>query len=120
MNGDNMFKEMLEMLFLCMVFIGVLGLTYFVTRKIGGFSKQMNVNKNMKIIEILPLMQGQYLYIVKIGKGYHLMGCAQKGSITYLKELDTNEIDLEEIKSRSFQEYFGDMMKGGQKAKDEK
>ena len=75
MNGDNiMFKEILELIFLCIIFIGVLWLTYFVTKKIGTANQNMHVNKNMKIIEVLPLMQGQYLYIVKVGEGYYLIG----------------------------------------------
>ena len=119
MNGENMFSEILELVFLCIVFVGVLYLTYFVTRKVGMANKKMSLNKNMEIIEVLPLMQGQYLYIVKVGEGYYLMGCAQKGNMTYLKELDAGQLSLEENKGTSFQEHFMQFMKGKQVLKDE-
>lgn len=40
MNGVNMLKEILELLFLCCIFIGVLGLTYWVTKKVGMVGKK--------------------------------------------------------------------------------
>ena len=85
----------------------------------GHMNKQMSYNKNMQIIEILPLMQGQYLYIVKVGEGYYLMACAQKGNITYLNEIDESQLNLEEIKSKSFQEHFSYFMKGKRVSEDE-
>ena len=121
MNGDNiMFKEIIELIFLCIIFIGVLWLTYFVTKKIGMANQNMHVNKNMKIIEVLPLMQGQYLYIVKVGEGYYLIGCTQKGNITYLKQLEEDKLNLDETIGTSFQQQFMHFMKGKQVLKDEK
>ena len=119
MNGDNMLKEIFELIFLFVVFVGVLWLTYFVTKKVGTVNKKMNFNKNMEVVEMLPLMQGQYLYIVKVGEGYYLMGCAQKGNITYLKELEADKLNLEEKVGTSFQEQFMHFMKGKQVLKDE-
>ncbi|MEE1071422.1 MAG: flagellar biosynthetic protein FliO [Cellulosilyticum sp.] len=95
-------------------------MTYFVTKKIGTANQNMHVNKNMKIIEVLPLMQGQYLYIVKVGEGYYLIGCTQKGTITYLKQLQEDNLNLEEITGTSFQQQFMHFMKGKQVLKDEK
>lgn len=119
MNGENMFNEILELIFLCIVFVGILALTYFVTKKVGMLNKKLGFHKNMEIIEVLPLMQGQYLYIVKVGTCYYLMGCAQKGNITYLKELDSKELIFEDKENISFQEQFRHFMKGKQKANDE-
>ena len=119
MNGDNMLTEMMELIFICIVFVGVLWLTYFVTKKIGMVNKGINSGKNMEIVEVLPLMQGQYLYIVKVGESYYLMGCAQKGNITYLKELDEQQIKVKENTGACFQEQFMYFMKGKQGTKDE-
>lgn len=120
MNGENMFKEILELIFLCIVFIGVLGLTYFVTKKVGTLNKKIGFHRNMEIIEVLPLIQGQYLCIVKVGTCYYLIGCAQKGNMTYLKELDSNELIFQDRENVSFQEQFMHFMKGKQKTDDEK
>lgn len=119
MNGDNMLNEILELFCISIIFIGVLGLTYWVTKKLGTMNKQMNFNKNMQIVEILSLMQGQYLYIIKIGTAYYLIGCSQKGNITYLKEVEESQLNLEEVRSKSFQEHFIHFMKGKQVLKDE-
>lgn len=120
MNGDNMLIEMMELIFICFVFVGVLWLTYFVTKKIGMFNKGMNLGKNMEIMEVLPLMQGQYLYIVRVGENYYLIGCAQKGNIVYLKELDGSQMKFNEQLGISFQEQFKNFMKGKQGFEDEK
>ena len=114
-----MLNQILELLSIFVIFIGVLGLTYWVTKKIAHMNKQSSFNKNMQIIEILPLMQGQYLYIVRVGAEYHLIGCSQKGNITYLKTIDENEVNLEKMKSYSFQEHFIHFMKGKQVLEDE-
>lgn len=118
MNGVNMLKEILELLFLCCIFIGVLGLTYWVTKKVGMVGKKVGTHKNMEIIEVLPLMQGQYLYIVKVGKQYHLVGCSQKGNMVYMKEVDGQELLFEESEALSFQEQIKHFMKGKQKTDD--
>ena len=114
-----MLKELIELLCVFLIFIGVMGLAYWVSKKIGMMNKEIGLHKNMKIIEILPLMQGQYLYIIKVGTTYHLMGCSQKGNITYLKEVDEAELHLQEIKNKSFQEHFIHFMKRKQESEDE-
>lgn len=119
MNGENMFKQIFELIFLCIVFVGILGTTYFVTKKVGMLNRKLGFHKNMKIMEVLPLMQGQYLYIVKVGSSYYLMGCSQKGNVTDLKELDGDELVFEDKENISFQEQFMHFMKGKQKTNDE-
>lgn len=115
-----MLQEILELIVLVVIFIGILGLTYYVTKKIATMNHQVGVNKNMEIIEVLPLMQGQYLYIVRVGQAYHLVGCTQKGNITYLQALDETQLNLEKVKNKSFQEQLTFLMKGRQVKEDEK
>ena len=119
MNGDNMLKELIELLSMSLIFIGVMGLAYWISKKIGTFNKQMGFHKNMKTVEILPMIQGQYLYIVKVGEGYHLIGCSQKGNMTYLTELDEAQLNLEEVKNKTFQEHFTEFIKRKQGIEDE-
>lgn len=107
-----MLEQIIELCFISVIFIGVLWLTYFVTKKIGMFNKGRSFHKNMEIVEVLPLMQGQYLYIVKVGEAYYLIGCAQKGNITYLNEIEAEKLDLQEVQSTSFQTQFLQLMKG--------
>lgn len=119
MNGDNMLNEIFQLVFALLVFCGVLALSYFGTKKLSQMNKKMHANKNMEIIEVLPLMQGQFLYIVKVCGRYFLVGCSQKGNISYLNELDEKDIVLKDEKSISFQEQFMHFMKGKQVKEDD-
>lgn len=109
-----MIKEMFELVLLILIFIGILALTYFVTKKMASFNKRMAFNKNMEIIEVLQLMQGQYLYIIKVGDEYHLIGSSQKGNMCYCTSLKSEQLDLEQVKAKSFSEQLSHLMKGKQ------
>lgn len=109
-----MIKDMFELVLLILIFVGILALTYVVTKKMATFNKRMAFNKNMEIIEVLQLMQGQYLYIVKIGEAYHLIGSTQKGSICYCTSLEADQLNLEQVITKSFSEQLSHFMKGKQ------
>ena len=119
MNGDNMLNEIFQLVVVLIVFCGVVAFSYYGTKKLSSVNRKMNANKNMEIIEILPLMQGQFLYIVKVCNRYFLVGCSQKGNITYLNELNEQEIVFREGKNLLFQEQFMHFMKGKQVKEDE-
>ncbi|WP_330389646.1 flagellar biosynthetic protein FliO [Cellulosilyticum sp. I15G10I2] len=96
---------------LIFIFIGVLLLTYFVTKKMAEFNKKVVSNKNMKVAEVLQLGQGQYLFIVKIGNEYHLIGAA-KESVNYCIKLDEDNLNFEVPEQKFFHEYLNQFMKG--------
>lgn len=112
MNGDNMGKQIMEMLFLIIIFIGILGGVYWFTRKLGTVNQTLRKHKNMRVIETLPLMQGQYLFIIEVGNEYHLIGSSLKGEITYIKELHKEQIKVEEGEKLSFEVQLQKLMKG--------
>ncbi|PHV71754.1 hypothetical protein CS063_04135 [Sporanaerobium hydrogeniformans] len=112
-------KDFFEILLLLIVFGGVLFLTYFVTRKMAMINKKMHFNKNMQIIEVLQLGQAHYLYIVKIGKEYHLMSCGKEG-IRYCAKLDGVELEINIPQEKSFQEHLIAFAKDWQVKKHEK
>lgn len=107
-----MIMQILEILFLVIVFVLVLGLTYVVTRSIGVMNRKRYFNKNMEIIEVLALSPGQQLCIVKVGTMYYLLSVTQKSQITYLAKLDEEQLDLSEKHEISFQEQLLQKMKG--------
>lgn len=102
-----------EIMILLIIFIGVLFLTYYVTKRIAVFNKKMAFNKNMKVVEILQLGQGQYLYIVKIGSDYHVFGVS-KESVHYCIKVEESDLNLEHHGEESFHEYLSRFMKGKQ------
>ena len=105
---------MFELVLLILIFLGILALTYFVTKKMALFNKRMAHHKNMEVIEVLQLMQGQYLYIVKIGSEYHLIGSSQKGNICYCTQLDEEGFNFDQIATKSFGDQLSHLMKGRQ------
>ena len=92
----------LELLMLIIIFIGILGLTYIVTKKMAMMNRRMHFNKNMEVVEVLQLAQGQYLYIIKVGETYHLIGSTQKGGICYCHSLEEQTLDLKEVEVKCF------------------
>lgn len=113
-------QNILDICLLLIILVGVFGLTYVVTKKIATVSKGMSHNKNMQIIEVLQLVPGQYLYIVKIGETYHLLSSTQKGRISYCRELEKEGIKIQEITEVPFKEQLSHLMKGKQVKEDEK
>ncbi|MDF2802692.1 MAG: flagellar biosynthetic protein FliO [Anaerocolumna sp.] len=106
-------KDFFEISMLLIIFIGVLFFTYFITKKIAVFNKKMVFNKNMKVVEVLQLGQGQYLYIVKIGNDYHVFGTS-KENVNYCIRVEESDLNLEHHEGASFHEYLSRFMKGKQ------
>ncbi len=111
----NIMNDILELGMLILIFIGILLLTYFVTRQMAGFNKHMMYNKNMKIVEVVQLTQGQYLYLVKIGEEIHLIGSAQKGNISYCTKIEDLNLKFEEKPEMNFANQLSYFMKGNKR-----
>ena len=109
-----MIKDMFELVLLILIFLGILALTYYITKKMALLNKRMAHNKNMEVVEMLQIVQGQYLCIVKIGRAYHLIGSSQKGNICYCTNLNEEELNLEPVIEKSFSEQLSHFMKGRQ------
>lgn len=105
-DGDNMLNELLQLFFVTLIFIGVVALSYYSTQKIAKLNKRMRYHSNLEVIEGMPLIQGHSLYIIKAGKKYFLIGCSQKGSMTYVGQLEETELILEKEKEGIFQDQL--------------
>ncbi len=80
-----------QFLTVILVFILVLGLTYFTTRFVGSYQKVRGINRNFEVIETLKITNGKYLQIVKIGEKYVVIGIG-KDNITSICELDPSDV----------------------------
>ncbi|ONI37753.1 hypothetical protein AN639_09055 [Candidatus Epulonipiscium fishelsonii] len=101
---------MIELIILFFIFIAVLLLAYFSTRKIGQMKFGTNRgHKNLQIVEALPISVGQYIYIVRIGCEYHLMTMT-KEHINYCIKLDESQLVLNEIEPQ-FDKYLKKFIK---------
>lgn len=119
-NGKDMnMQSILEIIMLLGIFIGVLLLTYVVTKKLSMMNQNMAFNKNMKVKEVLQISPGQYLYIVEIGEEYHLIGSTNKGNITYCTKLQEEALTFNLNEQKSFAEELNKLVKGKWGNKDE-
>lgn len=100
---------MLQAILLLFTFVFVIGLAYYITKKIAALNTLRMQGKNMKIIETLQLGVNQLVHLVKIGDKIIMIGVT-KDRITYLDEIDKDFIDLEIYKETkdtlSFEEHL--------------
>lgn len=71
----------------------ILGAAYFVTRYIARKGFRTSGNKNLKIIETVPLGIDKSLLLVKVGEQYLLLGSTQK-SINLLTAIDQEKLAI--------------------------
>ena len=109
-SSGNSFLQLLNVL---LIFVVVLGLTYFTTRWIAGFQKTQMHNKNLQIIETLKITQNKYIQIVRAGEVY-LVIAISKDQVTLLAELKDDELDkldMESLENKDFtKESFSEIL----------
>ena len=87
-SGINSVVQFLTVL---IMFLFVLGITYFTTRYIAKIQKGQMTNKNMELIDTLRISNNKYLQIVRVGGKYYCMAVC-KDSVTMLGELQKEEL----------------------------
>ena len=63
-TGENV----VEFIVVLIIFVGVLILTYYVTRFIANYQKTHFYNKNIEIIETARVANNKYIQVVRVGK----------------------------------------------------
>ena len=69
-----------------LVIVCVLFMAYYGSRRIGKTFQFRNTGKNIQLIESVPVSQGTYLAMARVGERYYLLGIAA-GKIDLLKEM---------------------------------
>ena len=82
---------MVQFLTVLVMFIFVLGITYFTTRYIAKVQKVQMSNKNMELIDTLRISNNKYLQIVRVGGKYFCMAVC-KDTVTMLGEVQKEEL----------------------------
>lgn len=100
----------LQFLGALLVFIGVLAVTYFVTRWIGNYQKLQLKNKNMQVIETMRISNNKYIQIVKVAEEYLVIGISKDG-MQLLSKLDEKSIGAMIMPEETEQESFQDILK---------
>lgn len=77
------------------LFVGVLALTYLVTRWIARYQKEKAGSGNLEVIETCRIAQNKYIQIIRAGEKY-LVVALGKDEIHMLSELTREEISFRE------------------------
>ena len=93
-----------QLLFVLVIFAGVLFVTYLVTKWISGYQKGAQAGSNVKIIETVPISNGKYIQIVRIGDRYVALGVWKDG-IVNLCEVDEQTLIMDDKKARNVSSF---------------
>lgn len=109
--GLSTLTSLFKLIALLIVFILILVASYYVTKwyaKSGMLGQQA---RNIQVIENFPMGPGKQICILKMG-GKYIAVSVCKDNITFLTELDGEEISEEQIQGENtnFKEIFGKMM----------
>ena len=89
-DSTNAYLQFMTVLIL---FVFVLGITFWVTKWIAGYQKGRTVNTNMELIETFRLTNNKYIQIIRVGQKY-LAVAIGKDSVTMLTEIPEEELIL--------------------------
>ncbi len=105
----------MQFISILVIFVAVLGLTYYVTKWIANYQKDVTYGKNIKVIETSKISATKYIQIVKIGNRYVAIAVS-KDQVTNLGDVDGDELifDGEENSNMGFKEIF-EKIKGEKK-----
>ena len=111
------FAGIFKLIFLVIIFIVILVLSYLVTKWYANSGLVKNKTNNIEIIESFQLAPGKTISIVRIGEKY--VALAQfKDNVVKLAELTEEELILNrevEISDSSFKDVFSNIVKSRKK-----
>lgn len=90
-TGYNFFQLIVSLV----IFVGILVLTYFVTKWIAGYQKSQTVNRNFEVIETQKVSNNKYLQIVRVGRDDYYVIAIGKDEVNFLGKLDKSQIIFE-------------------------
>ena len=99
-----------------LVIVCVLFMAYYGSRRIGKTFQFRNTGKNIQLIESVPVSQGTYLAMARVGERYYLLGIAA-GKIDLLKEMPEDyvpdQMDKAENQFKTCMEKFAEKIREG-------
>lgn len=109
---NSSFDNFLQLIWVLLIFVFVLLITYLTTRWIGGYQKTHLGNRNLNVIEAMRIGNNKSVCILQAGSKY-LVVAVGKDEMHLLAELTEEEMkdvsfvqNTGMIKQESFQEIF--------------
>lgn len=81
----------IEFITICIIFIGVLALTLYVTRWVAKYQRVQNAGKNIEVIEACRIDPSKYMQLVRVGEKYFVIAVC-KDTVTMLTEVPVEQL----------------------------
>lgn len=107
LSQSSRFDSIWQLISVSIIFLVVLGLSYFSARWIAKIQKSQAGNKNIEVIETFKITTNKYIQIIRTGEKYLVIAIA-KDSITMLTEINKEQLDLlkEDVPKESFNDIL--------------
>lgn len=90
-SAASSIESIAQLITLILIFVFVIGLSYFATRLVGNVQKEKLKGSNIKILETMKISNTKYIQVVEIGsKCFAIAVC--KDTVTYLCELNSDDL----------------------------
>jgi len=76
-----------------LIFLGVLAVTFYVTKWTAGYQKKRSSGANIELIDSAPLAANKHIQIVRVGNKYVALAVC-KDTVTKVADLEENDLVL--------------------------
>lgn len=107
-SQSSRFESVWQLISVSIIFLIVLGLSFFTTKWISNIQKKQSFHKNIEVIETFKITTNKYIQIVRTGEKYLVIAIG-KDNISMLTQLEKEELTLtlgEEVPQKSFSEIL--------------
>ena len=121
-TAQNSIQSLFELLGLILIFVIVLVVCYYTTRFVAGRQLVQKKMGNFEVVETFAIAQNKYLQLIRMGNKYVVLAIA-KDSISYVTELDENEVcqiqNNAAVSGKNFKEILSGFTKKAEEKKED-
>jgi flagellar protein FliO/FliZ len=92
MTSGNFVNNVVELITVLVIFLFVLGITYYVTRWIAGYQKTHTAQGNLSVLEVIRVSNSQTVQLLRLGKDQYVVVGVSKDQMTLLATLTKDEV----------------------------
>jgi flagellar protein FliO/FliZ len=94
MTSGNFVNNVVELITVLVIFLFVLGITYYVTRWIAGYQKTHTAQGNLSVLEVIRVSNSQTVQLLRLGKDQYVVIGVSKDQMTLLATLTEDEVKV--------------------------
>lgn len=109
LSGMNAADSIAQLITVLLLFVLILGLTWYTTRWIAGYQKGQKKGSNINVLETCSVGNGKYIQIVKLAETYVAIAVC-KDTVTLLAEIPKEQLIFSDGEGKTglpFKELFG-------------